>query len=66
MFAPQGGEPEWIELFNNSDVEINLKDWGYVGCYIPKKTIKNDFIIPANGYVVLSKDSSIYNYHRFI
>ena len=27
MFAPQGGEPEWIELFNNSDVEINLKDW---------------------------------------
>ena len=31
-----------------------------------KATIKNDFIIPANGYVVLSKDSSIYNYHRFI
>jgi hypothetical protein len=23
MFAPQGGEPEWIELFNNSDMEIN-------------------------------------------
>jgi hypothetical protein len=27
MFAPFGGEPEWIELFNNSDTNINLKDW---------------------------------------
>ena len=68
MFAPFGGEPEWIELFNNSDVNINLKDWTVwdVVTTPVKATIKNDFIIPANGYVVLTKDSSITNYHRFI
>jgi hypothetical protein len=68
MFAPQGGEPEWIELFNNSDMDINLKDWAVWDVITTpvKASIKNDFIIPANGYVVLAKDSSIYNYHRFI
>ncbi len=68
MFAPQGGEPEWIELFNNSDLEINLKDWAVWDIITTpfKAIIKNDFIIPVNGYVVLAKDSSILNYHRFI
>ena len=68
MFSPLGGEPEWIELFNNSDVEINLKDWTVWDVITTpvKATIKNDLIIPANGYIVLTKDSSIINYHRLI
>ena len=68
MFAPFGGEPEWIELYNNSDVEINLKDWSVwdVITTPAKATLKNNFVIPANGYVVLSKDSSVINYHRLI
>ncbi len=68
MFAPFGGEPEWIELFNTSNVDINLKDWEVwdVVTTPVKATNKNDFLIPANGYVVLTKDSSIINYHRFI
>ena len=68
LFAPFGGEPEWIELFNNSDVNINLKEWTVwdVVTTPVKATIQDDFIIPANGYVVVTKDSSITNYHRFI
>ena len=68
MFAPLGGEPEWIELFNNSDVAINLKDWTVLDVMTTpvKATIKSDLVIPANGYIVLAKDSSIINYHRFI
>ena len=68
MFAPFGGEPEWIELFNNSDANINLKDWAVwdVVTTPVKALIKSDFIIPASGYVVLTKDSSIINYHRLI
>jgi hypothetical protein len=68
MFAPFGGEPEWIELFNNSEIEINLKDWAIwdVVTTPVKAAIQDDFIIPANGYVVVTKDSSITNYHRFI
>lgn len=68
MFAPLGGEPEWIELFNNTDTEINLKDWSVwdVITTPAKATIKNNFFIPPKGYVTLTKDSSIFNYHRFI
>ena len=68
MFAPFGGEPEWIELYNNSDLNINLKNWAIWDVITTpvKATIKNDFIIPAKGYAVLTKDSSIINYHRFI
>lgn len=68
MFAPLGGEPEWIELYNNSDVDINLKDWTVWDVITTpvKATIQNDFLISANGYAVLTKDSSIINYHRFI
>ena len=68
MFAPFGGEPEWIELYNNSDVEINLKDWTIwdVVTTPVKATIKNDFVIPAKNFAVLTKDSSISNYHRLI
>lgn len=68
MFAPLGGEPEWIELFNNTDAEINLKDWSVwdVITTPAKAIIKNNFLIPPKGYVLLTKDSSIFNYHRFI
>lgn len=68
MFAPLGGEPEWIELYNNSDVDINLKDWIVwdVVTTPVKATVKNGLLIPAKGYVVLTKDSSIIDYHRFI
>jgi hypothetical protein len=68
MFAPFGGEPEWVELYNNSDVDINLKDWTIwdVVTTPAKATIKNDFIITAKSFAVLTKDSSITNYHRLI
>ncbi|HQI39668.1 MAG: hypothetical protein B6D44_01275 [Ignavibacteriales bacterium UTCHB2] len=68
MFAPLGGEPEWIELFNNTETEINLKDWSVwdVITTPAKATIKNNFFIPPKGYVTLTRDSSIFNYHRFI
>jgi len=67
MYSPLGGEPEWIELFNNSDYQISLKDWSISDVLTTpiKAIIKNDFVIPAKGYVLLTKDSSLINYHRF-
>jgi len=66
MFAPFGGEPEWIELYNNADIEINLNNWSVWDVITTpvKALIKNDLIIEGNGYVVLARDSSILNYHR--
>ncbi len=68
MYAPLGGEPEWLELYNNSNSDINLKDWSISDIVTTPVsiTIKNDFIISANDYVILTKDSSINNYHRDI
>lgn len=68
MYSPSGGEPEWIEIYNNSDHDINLKDW-IVSDLLANPTsiaIKNDFTISPNKYAVISKDNSIVNYHRFI
>lgn len=68
MFAPFGGEPEWIELFNNSDTDINLNGWKISDIITTPAVaeIKTDFVIRAGGYAVLTKDTTIFNYHRFI
>ena len=68
MFTPQGGEPEWVELFNRSDETINLKNWiiSDVLTTPASAKINVDLIIEPNSFVVLTKDSTIFNYHRFI
>lgn len=68
MFAPLNGEPEWLELYNNSNLDINLKNWSISDVVTTPVTavIKNDFVVPANGYAVLTKDSSINNYHKSV
>ena len=68
MFAPIGGEPEWIELYNRTDSQINLKGWKVSDIVTtPQSTeIKIDFIIQPKSYAIISKDTSIINYHRII
>jgi len=68
MYSPAGGEPEWIELYNRTNVLINIKDWSINDILTtPSYVIVEDnvFIEPYS-YVVLSRSSSIVNYHRFI
>ena len=68
MFTPSGGEPEWIEIFNTSSDSINLKDWSVTDVFTTPVTgkISRDVFIRSVSYLVLSKDSSNQNYHRFI
>lgn len=68
MYMPSGGEPEWIEIFNKTEHEVNLKNWSISDILTTPTsiTIKNDFIIPSKQYAVISKDNSILTYHRFI
>lgn len=68
MYAPLGGEPEWVELLNRTEEPINLKNWRVsdVVTTPATATITSDVIIPSGGYLVLARDSSIFNYHRFI
>ncbi len=68
MFAPTGGEPEWIELYNRTDHQINLKNWKISDVITaPQSTeIKIDFVVQQKSYAVIAKDTSIVNYHRII
>jgi hypothetical protein len=68
LYTPFGGEPEWIELYNKTESAINLKNWGISDIFTtPDKIyIEEDITIQPFSYLVLTKDFSIFDYHRFI
>jgi hypothetical protein len=59
---PLTGGQDWIELYNNSNKVINLKDWqlaNYKNDTIDNfKTIPSNYLLQPNDYVVLGKDST--------
>lgn len=64
MYAPITGEPEWVELFNRSSNQINLKKWKLSDALTAVSITSNDFILQPDSFVVLSKDSSIINFYN--
>jgi hypothetical protein len=58
MYAPEGDEQEWIELYNNSPDSINLKNWKISDSNISTKSVitqSDRFILPGS-YLVIAKD----------
>ncbi len=69
MYLPENGEPEWIELFNNSKYDIDLSNWQIGDVYtkpIFKNIVADEFIFPSKTFLVITKSNGIYNYHRKI
>jgi len=68
MYSPVGGEPEWIELYNTSDDSINLALWSLTDRYTTPVTvvIHSTVLIPPKSYLVVARDSSIFNFHKAI
>jgi hypothetical protein len=68
MYAPVGGEPEWIELYNRTNTVINLNGWSINDVFTNPSPvlIEEDLFIQPNSFLILSRNSSIYNFHRFI
>lgn len=66
MYAPGGGESEWVELFNTRTQSVSLKDWEIADNTTRVVITDADSTIPPNGYFVLSKSSAIRNYHARI
>jgi hypothetical protein len=58
---PLTGGQDWIELYNNSEKVINLKDWQLANfdndTISNFKTIFENYLLQPNDYVVLGKDS---------
>ncbi len=66
MYKP-AGEPEWIELFNNSTKNINLKNWKIKDASSsPGVMVKNDENILPGEFKIIARDSSIFSAHRII
>lgn len=69
MYAPTGGEPEWIELVNISAQPVDIKDWSVSDILTtPTKVfITNSSLeIQPGEYFVIAKDTSFYNYNSDI
>lgn len=68
LYTPAGGEPEWIELYNKSEVEINLNGWSVSDIFTTPTTVtlNQDYFFQPNSYLVISRSQDIYNFHRFI
>lgn len=68
MYSPINGEPEWVEIFNNSNDSINLKNWSVTDILTtPTTTIISDNIyISPKSFLVLAKDTTLQFYHRVI
>lgn len=59
MYAPQSGEPEWVELFNRSAHETDLRKWKISDNSAKASVTASSFIIAPGGYTVLTADTVI-------
>ncbi|MDH7605622.1 MAG: lamin tail domain-containing protein, partial [Melioribacter sp.] len=66
MYAPSGDEPEWIELFNRSNHNINLKNWKVGDSSTLIEITTKDYELKSKEFLVISRDSSVVNYYTSI
>jgi hypothetical protein len=69
MFDPRSGEPEWVELYNNTNSRINLKGWKLSDVLSTPTfvTITNsDFFFEPKSLIVISSNLSIRNFYDSI
>jgi hypothetical protein len=68
LYSPINGEPEWIEIFNNSNDSINLKNWSVTDVLTTPVTAKinDEFYLKEKSFLVLAKDTTLQFYHRLV
>ncbi len=61
MFDPLTGQPEWVELFNNTSSTINLKNWKISDVLATPTSVTittSDLNLLPNSYLVLTTDTN--------
>jgi hypothetical protein len=54
MYHPAGGGPEWIELYNQMGIDIDMSGWSLQGAV--EYAFPEGTIIQAGGYLVIASD----------
>ncbi len=63
-YLPIGGEPEWLEIYNNSDsVSFNLENWRVADRVSSKKITEDVFDIMPHEYVILTSDDALLDFY---
>jgi hypothetical protein len=65
MYTPANGEPEWIELYNRTAHPVDLKKWKLADAAHSALVSPASLSVPANGYLVLAKDSTIKEHYPY-
>jgi hypothetical protein len=62
MFEPLKGFSEYIEIYNRSELDVNLNDWRIGDMRNFNIISDSNFILKPGEFLVISSDSSIFNY----
>ncbi len=67
MYDFPDGECEWVEIYNNTDSVVNLKNWKISDNSLTQVNItSNDFFVNPQSYTVISQSSAIFANHPSI
>ena len=67
MYAPSGGAPEWVELFNPSSDSVNVRNWSIKNKNDKPYTLTElDFYILPKDFLVITKSDTIFSFHPAI
>ncbi len=67
MYDFPTGECEWVEIYNNSDSVVNLKNWKISDNSLTQVVITpNDFFMNPQSYLVISQSGAIFTNHTQI
>ncbi|MBN1302109.1 MAG: lamin tail domain-containing protein [Melioribacteraceae bacterium] len=64
MYKPKPGEPEWIELFNNTSIPVKLKNWRISDLSSSVSLSREELFINPREYLVVSDDDVLYDYYE--
>ncbi len=62
MHSPGSGEPEWIELYNNTAEDININSWRIKDRSTSAVVSNEPVYLYTGDYIVIGKDESISDY----
>ncbi len=64
MYAPSGGQPEWVELYNSGPDSVNIKEWTIHNKNGVRYALRlSDRYISPHSYLVLTNSNEFANFH---